>query len=102
MKTRNNKNGRNRKKKCIELAVLKGLEEQRRKNERKHDYKSNGDGFESGGKVREEVVGFYYDMERKRYFPNEMKKEMRKESELCVWNGLNVLEVILKGREGKN
>lgn len=102
MKRHNNKNGRNRKKECIEMAVLKGLEEQRRKNERMNESKSNGDGFESGGKVREEVVGFYYDMERKRYFPNEMKKEMKKESELCVWSGLNVLEVILKGREGKN
>ena len=66
------------------MDVLRGLEEQRIKNELMNGNELNGDGYGGEGMRREEVVGFYYDMERKRYFPNEMKRERKEESELLV------------------
>ena len=99
---RNKKNRKKRSKEYVRVDVLRGLEEQRIKNELMNGNELNGDGYGGEGMRREEVVGFYYDMERKRYFPNEMKRERKEESELLVWDGLNVLEVILKMREGKN
>lgn len=95
------KNGNKRKRECIGIAVLKGLEEQRRKNELLNGAKVNGDSLREEGVVVKEVAGFYYDMERKRYFPNEMKKERRKESEWFVKGSMNVLELIFGMKEGK-
>ena len=72
------KNGNKRKKEYVREDVLRGLEEQRRKNEMLSRKEVNGNGKESVGVMVKEVNGFYYDKERKRYFPIEMKKERRK------------------------
>ena len=81
------RNGNKRKKEYVRVDVLRGLEEQRRKNEMLS---------------KKEVNGFYYDMERKRYFPIEMKKERRKESDCVVWKSMNVVELLLRMRRGEN
>ena len=96
------RNGNKRKKEYVRVDVLKGLEEQRRKNEMLSKKEVNGNGKESVGVLVKEVKGFYYDMERKRYFPNEMKKERRKESDCVLKKSVNVVELILRMKSGMN
>lgn len=96
------RNGNKRKKEYVRVDVLRGLEEQRRKNEMLSKKEVNGNGKESIGGMVKEVNGFYYDMERKRYFPIEMKKERRKESDCVVWKSMNVVELLLRMRRGEN
>ena len=96
------KNGMKRKKEYVRVDVLRALEEQRRKNELMMRKEVNGNEKESVGVVMKEVSGFYYDTERKRYFPNEMKKERRKENVCVVSKSVNVIELILRMRGGVN
>lgn len=96
------RNGNKKKKEYVRVDVLRGLEEQRRKNEMLSKKEVNENGKESVGGMVKEVNGFYYDMERKRYFPIEMKKERRKESDCVVWKSMNVIELLLRMRRGEN
>ena len=87
---------KNRKKSSIGVDVLKGLEEQRRKSEL-----LKRSVMECEEKKPKEINGFYYDTERKRYFPLEMKKEEKKERIELVHRSLNVVNLVLRMKEGE-